>query len=408
MLSHSEAGRRRPASSFPWISATICVLATLAYVLAASELALPGVTGDGPVDFENALHVVGLGGRSTPLIADAGESWRLWSCHFVHTSTLHLVFNLAFLFSVGGALEQVTRRADYAALIIFVGTAAAMASLLGTPQVSAGASGLVFGTLGAAVSFGMRHNDHLGKRVQRYFGLWVLPFLLVLFGIGIGNPTVDHASHLGGLIAGLAAGVWLPLPPPDDEVYEVIRGPPISLFAALLFTCTAMLAAPSIIGANSTDTVELEGGAIIQVPSRWHARYGPSGEAEFSTAADLVVLTADQISASRPIDAQRWYEGHALGAEVSLGNIRAVRVQRSAPLQTQLGQGRWVRYRLERNGTAMVRDVHLIVQDEQEIIIVALETPAAWASKYNETRLSILGSMRMTSNSAHRNAAAAP
>ncbi len=392
-------------SRFPWITFAICAVATVAYAWAAGFEAWPAWPISTPVDFGNALHVVELGGRSTPLIADAGESWRLFSCHFVHTSVLHLLFNLVFLFTVGGALEHACRRTDYAALVLLCAVASAIASLIGTPQVSAGSSGIVFGVLGAAVTFGMRYHDRLAPRVRRYFGVWVLPFLVILFWVGMQNPSVDHASHLGGLCAGLAGGIWLPIALPDYPWLPRRSHYPTRLIGSVVLCGAAVLLAPRLVGGGNTRAVALEDGVVVQVPARWRPRYGPLGEREFSTAGGMVVLTADQVPVSHRDDPKRWYERHRLGALVPGGradDLRERRVVGQGPLAS-------VVYDLERDGTPMARHVHFVSDETKgSITVLAFETPTSWHGKYAETRRSVVGSMRRTQARATLSAAAGP
>ena len=96
------------APRFPWVTAAICVPSVLLLVMArfgwAAGIGLD-VGASAGLDLGDALTVVELGARSTALVGDADERWRLLSAHFVHTSWTHLVFNLAFLFPTGGALD---------------------------------------------------------------------------------------------------------------------------------------------------------------------------------------------------------------------------------------------------------------------------------------------------------------
>ena len=382
---------------FPWLTFALCTAATVAYVWAW----LSGTGGTEGLDTSSALHVIALGGRSTPLVADAGESWRLLSCHFVHTSMLHLVFNLVFLFTVGGALEHAARRSDYAALLLFSAVASSLASLLGTPQVSAGSSGIVFGVLGAAVTFGLRYHDRLAPEVQRYFGVWVLPFLVILFGVGMRNPGVDHASHLGGLCAGLIGGMLLPIALPDYPWLPRRRHWPLRLIAAGLFCILTIAAAPTLVGAQDRRSIALDNGVVMQVPSRWRPRYGPLGEREFSTAGGMVVLTADPVPQEHSDDAKRWYEQNRLRALIPGGRANDLREQ-SQDLDA-------VVYGLERDGVRMTRHVHFVRDGARDsVTVLAFETPVQWHHKYGETRRAVVGSMRRPDPPATLSAAAAP
>lgn len=359
-------------------------------MIAASGMPLPSVTGDAAVRLSDPLHIVGLGARSTPLVADAGETWRLISCHFVHTSWVHLIFNLAFLFAVGGAIEQVVQRPDYAALILFTGTMSSLGSLLGTPQVSAGASGLVFGTLGAAVTLGLRHHQRLGRRVRRYFGLWVLPFLLIVFGFGIGNPSVDQASHLGGLVSGLVGGSVLSLRSPHHFSLRLGSGW-VPLVSTSTFLVVILLAAPLIARAgHPPHTVELAPGTAMDIPGTWLATPDPV-HPTFFTAGGVVKLEVLQTPPSFPGDPIAWYEAHHPTPELRAGSAEA-------PAKRAWIRGRPVvhrEYRTWRNATPIQRDVYFVdLEGQAETAIFAFETPWTWRDKYVSTRLRILSSYR--------------
>ena len=383
---------------FPWLTFALCAVATLAYGWGSWAEATDRIP-----ETSTVLQVIALGGRSTPLVADAGESWRLLSCHFVHTSWMHLVFNLVFLFTVGGALEHAARRTDYAALLLFSAVASSLASLLGTPQVSAGSSGIVFGVLGAAVTFGLRYHDRLAPRVQRYFGIWVLPFLVILFGVGMRNPGVDHASHLGGLCAGLIGGMLLPIALPDYPWLPRRRHWPVRLVAAGVFGLVTIAAAPNLVGGNERRAVALDNGLVLEVPSRWRPRFGPLGEREFSTAGGMVVLTADPVPREHAADAKDWYERNRLQALVPGGRADHLR-ERSHEHAEGVDA---VLYTLERDGVQMARHVHF-VRGGTGITVLAFETPAQWHDKYDETRRAVVGSMRRPTPPSTLSAAAAP
>ncbi len=388
---------------FPWVTLLVCAVATIAY--GSAWLLETWPLAQGPIDTTNALHVIALGGRSTPLVADAGESWRLLSCHFVHTSVLHLVFNLVFLFTVGGALEHASRRSDYAALLLFSAVASSVASLLGTPQVSAGSSGMVFGVLGAAVTFGLRYHDRLAPSVQRYFGVWVLPFLVILFGVGMRNPGVDHASHLGGLCAGLLGGMVLPIALPDYPWLPIRRHWPVRLVGAALDTILAVAVAPALVGGGRRNAVALDNGVVLQVPSRWRPRFGPLGEREFSTAGGMVVLTADPVPREHAKDAKTWYEHNRLHALIPGGRANGLRVQSAQ----QDGGTESVVYALERDGVQMARHVHFVRDGARNsVTVLAFETPEQWHDKYDETRSAVVGSMRRPDPPSTLSAAAGP
>lgn len=336
-------------------------------------------------DVSSAFHIVALGGRSTPLVTDAGEVWRLLSCHFVHTSGLHLSFNLFVLFAVGGALEHACRRVDYGALLLWVAIVSSLASLVGTPQVSAGSSGIVFGVLAAAVTFGLRHHDRLGPTVRRYFGTWVLPFLVVLFVVGLRNPGIDHASHLGGLCAGLAAGLLLPINLPALVSEPAFGKKRISVRLTAVSVCVllGLLVGPRLVGAGRQQTVVVAPGISASVPARWILRDGKQGAREFSTAGGMVSFAVAPVPSRYVANPRAWYERQRMDTWVP---TRRPAVD-DAPLM----------YVHRNEGITMIRTVQFVHADEGEgVLAFTFDTPAQWHHKYAETRAAVLGSMRRT------------
>src|SRR3954469_22744513 len=161
-----------------------------------------------------SLSVIGLlayGAKATPLILDRGETWRLLSANLLHKDALHLAFNAFAIWNVGGALERAVRPADYLALLICTALGTTLVSAVGADSISLGASGIAFGLLGAAATFGWRRGGRRGVRGQlrSYFGLRIVPWMLALFAAGIGSSGVDNWGHAGGLIAGAVLGGFL-------------------------------------------------------------------------------------------------------------------------------------------------------------------------------------------------------
>jgi membrane associated rhomboid family serine protease len=180
----------------PWV--TLLLLVACGWVLAAAG------------GIRTSLSISGLlayGAKATPLILDRGETWRLVSANFLHKDVLHLAFNAFAIWNVGGALERAVRPADYLALLIFTALGTTVASAVGADSISLGASGIAFGVLGAAASFGWKRR--VGGRLRAHFGLRLLPWLLALFLAGLGSAGVDNWGHAGGLFVGTITGLFL-------------------------------------------------------------------------------------------------------------------------------------------------------------------------------------------------------
>jgi membrane associated rhomboid family serine protease len=136
------------------------------------------------------------------LVAD-GEWWRLFTSMFLHASVIHLGLNMVFLWWIGAPVEQAIGRARYA-LIYFVSglSGAAGALLLTNPgQVTVGASGALFGILGAAFVFERQRNYVLGG------GALMIIVLNLAFTFAI--PGISIGGHLGGLVGGALSALAL-------------------------------------------------------------------------------------------------------------------------------------------------------------------------------------------------------
>jgi membrane associated rhomboid family serine protease len=130
-----------------------------------------------------------------PLVAQ-GEWWRLITSAFLHASLLHIAFNMYFLWFVGSAVEQALGRGRFL-LIYFVSALAGSAgALVLTPATfTVGASGALFGLLGAALVLERQRNFVLGGSALALIVInLILSFTLANISIG---------GHIGGLIGGI-------------------------------------------------------------------------------------------------------------------------------------------------------------------------------------------------------------
>ncbi len=132
-----------------------------------------------------------------------GEWWRLITSAFLHGSIIHLGMNMLLLWFIGGAIEDALGRARYLGLYVVSGLAGSAGALLLTdPNVpTVGASGAIFGLLGAALVLERQRNYVLGGGA---LGIVVIN-LVFTFAV----PNISIGGHLGGLAGGALAALAL-------------------------------------------------------------------------------------------------------------------------------------------------------------------------------------------------------
>ena len=126
---------------------------------------------------------------------DQGEWYRLITAAFLHASLIHLVFNMLVLWFIGAPVEQAIGRGRFLAIYIVSGLAGSAGAIIFSPNVvTVGASGAIFGILGAALVLEGQKNYVLGGQA---LGL-IAVNLIFTFAI----PNISIGGHIGGLIGG--------------------------------------------------------------------------------------------------------------------------------------------------------------------------------------------------------------
>lgn len=149
-----------------------------------------------------ALDVMGMTGAWA---GAGGRWWTLITAVYLHAGPLHLLFNLLWVNQLAPAVEDAFGRARLAIIFTGSGVAGFALSNLAGIGYSVGASGAVFGLLGALVYFGRARGGRFGAAVFRQYGQWAI-LLLVL---GFVMPGVNNLAHVGGFAGGYLAGLAL-------------------------------------------------------------------------------------------------------------------------------------------------------------------------------------------------------
>ncbi|MEH7121137.1 rhomboid family intramembrane serine protease [Neobacillus vireti] len=151
----------------------------------------------------NTSTLIKYGAKVNALIYQ-GEWWRLITPVFLHIGFLHLVMNTVALYFLGTAVEGIFGKSRFLFIYLLAGFTGFIASFLFSSNISAGASGAIFGCFGALLYFGVIYP----KLFFRTMGMNIMVVLGINLVFGFSASGIDNAGHLGGLAGGfLAAGI---------------------------------------------------------------------------------------------------------------------------------------------------------------------------------------------------------
>lgn len=209
----------------------------------------------------NALaNVLILYGAKDNSLIVQGQYWRFVTPIFLHENALHVGLNMLNFAILGVMLERLVGHTRFLLIYLLTGIISIIASFYFSPQdISVGASGAIFGLVGAYSIFVLVH--------RRAFPMWGIPALLWLvfiiginLGIGVFIPNVDNYAHVGGLVSGFLLG-WLFMPfysmSPTrtvEDTHRLARRWPLALAS---FAGTVALAVIAVIAVT---TLHLTGG----------------------------------------------------------------------------------------------------------------------------------------------------
>jgi rhomboid protease GluP len=139
------------------------------------------------------------------------EFWRLLAGTFLHGGAIHLGMNMLGLWGAGKLLNRMYGNGQFLLVYLLSALAGASASLhfSALAAVSVGASGAVFGVIGALVVAVRKRREHLPKAVVKQIMTSEAVFLLYALVNGFARTGIDNAAHVGGLLAGGAMGLVL-------------------------------------------------------------------------------------------------------------------------------------------------------------------------------------------------------
>jgi len=214
----------------PWVTDSLIAVNVVAFLAEQGQF---GVTSS------QGLHgaVVEEGWLYRMAISQGHQYWRLVTSGFLHVSITHIGFNMLILYFVGRWLEPAIGSTRFAVVYFTSLLAGSFGALFATPGISLGASGAIFGLLGAGVVEARARR--IGVMESGIGGLIIFNLL-----ISFVFPDISIGAHVGGLIGGFLAG--LALRAADDR-----RMPALGFLGCLLISVISVLGAIAVAGSTA-------------------------------------------------------------------------------------------------------------------------------------------------------------
>jgi len=225
----------------------------LAFVLlAANVIVFAAFAGSGGgVMNADPQMLIRWGANFGPYTTD-GQWWRLLSAAFLHGGLVHLAVNMLTLADVGRLCERLFGWRRFLLLYLLSGLAGSAASVWWNPQVnSVGASGALFGVLGAVLVYMLDRRNGIEPRAMKVHAASMAVFIGYGVVNGLTSTRIDNAAHLGGLVAGVILGFALGRPPGSAGA-EPLR------MAAGVAACAIMIAGLLTLTPNTRAGFEAE------------------------------------------------------------------------------------------------------------------------------------------------------
>ncbi len=159
---------------------------------------------------ENAYYMIEHGAMYVPYMVNHGQMYRLFTAMWLHFGFEHLSSNMFSLLLLGDNLERAVGKGKYILIYLLSGLGASMCSFLynfitASYAVAAGASGAIFGVIGALFYVVIKNHGKLEDMTIFRLGILIVYILYT----GITTPGIDNAAHIGGLVIGVLLAILL-------------------------------------------------------------------------------------------------------------------------------------------------------------------------------------------------------
>lgn len=186
------------------------------------------VLGNGSLDTNTLYSFGGL--------VKEGSFVRLFTSMFLHIGIIHLVMNMWALILLGKQTESFYGHFKTLIIFIFSGVVGNLLSviLMGSNTISAGASGAIFGLMGAILYFAINQRTYMGEALKKE----ILPVIIVNLLFGFMLTGINMYAHIGGLIGGILISTALGIKYKSSK-FEKVNGWIASVILILLLTYLA-------------------------------------------------------------------------------------------------------------------------------------------------------------------------
>jgi membrane associated rhomboid family serine protease len=235
----TQVRRMRDMPTGPQVTIALIAINVVVFLTEGGHVfTLGGGSATGSVIREGAL----LGSSDLPPLAGKGvahgEYWRLITGGFLHASILHIAFNMWVLYYLGTLLEPALGRVRFTTLYFVSLLTGSLGALIVSPHdITVGASGAVFGLMGAAAVETRARQIPL---MQSGVGTLIVINLVISFTLS----GISWGGHVGGLIGGALAAAAL-------QAADRYRKPALGLLGCAAIASAAV--AGSIVAAKSSE-----------------------------------------------------------------------------------------------------------------------------------------------------------
>jgi rhomboid protease GluP len=210
----------------PWVTYALVGINAAVYV----AMVLSGASATQPTPDQLIRWGADFGPRTL-----TSEPWRMVTAAFVHIGIYHIFFNMWALVSLGALAEAIYKKATYFFMYLLSGIGGSILSAFVYPiTVSAGASGAIFGIVGALIATFALGRLHLPPKVVKSQLTTLVVVAVFNLAYGAAVPGLNNAAHMGGLITGGLMGAIIAITVRKGVEYRRARNITITVAVVIL------------------------------------------------------------------------------------------------------------------------------------------------------------------------------